>query len=110
MSCDRSLLKLKDVQDNDLAILSQKTVPMLVGPTGCEHAVEVPATFRVVEVRDNMFTLENWFERILVFNLGLSGCSMAKDGRKVPIWLERNSCVTAGIETWIRGGGNSCHG
>ena len=85
-------------------------MPMLLGPTGGKHAVEVTATFRVVEVRDNMLTLENWFERILVFNLGLGGCSMEMDGRKVPIWLERNSCVTAGIETWIRGGGNSCHG
>ena len=31
---DRSLLKLKDVQQNDLAISGQKTVPLLVGPTG----------------------------------------------------------------------------
>ena len=33
-SRDRSSLKLKDVQQNDLAISGQKTVPMLVGPTG----------------------------------------------------------------------------
>ena len=31
---DRSPLNLKDVQQNDLAISGQKTVPMLVGPTG----------------------------------------------------------------------------
>ena len=35
-----SSLKLKDVQQNDLAISGQKTVPMLVGPTGGKHAME----------------------------------------------------------------------
>ena len=37
-SRDRSPLKLKDVQQNDLVISGQKTVPMLVGPTGGKHA------------------------------------------------------------------------
>ena len=36
-SRDRSLLKLKDVQQNDLVISGQKT--MLVGPTGGKHAI-----------------------------------------------------------------------
>ena len=31
---DRSLLKLKDVQQNDLTISGQQTVPLLVGPLG----------------------------------------------------------------------------
>ena len=44
---DRSSLKLKDVQQNDLAISGQKTVPMLVGPTGGKQAMEATATFRV---------------------------------------------------------------
>ena len=34
MGPDRSLLQLKDVQQNDLAISGHKTVPLLVGPTG----------------------------------------------------------------------------
>ena len=38
-SPDRSRLKLKDVQQNDLVISSQKTVPMLVGPTGGKQAM-----------------------------------------------------------------------
>ena len=38
---------------------------------------------------------------------------MEKDGRKVPLYLERkqfacgSSCVAACIETWIRGGGTA---
>ena len=36
---------------NDLAISGQKTVPMLVLPTGGKHATEATATFRVAEVR-----------------------------------------------------------
>ena len=43
-SRDRSPLKLKDVQQNDLVISGQKTVPMLVGPTGGKHAMEATAT------------------------------------------------------------------
>ena len=53
-SPDRSSLKLKDVQQNDLAISGQKTVPMLVGPTDGKHVMEATATFRVAEVRDNI--------------------------------------------------------
>ena len=56
-SRDRSTLKLKDVQQNDLAISGRKTVPKLVGPTGGKHAMEATATFRVAEVRDNMLSL-----------------------------------------------------
>ena len=33
----------------------RKTVPLLVGPTGGKHAMEATATFRVAEVRDNIF-------------------------------------------------------
>ena len=58
----------------------KKTVPVLVGPTGGKHAMEATATFRVAEVRDN-----------ISFTLGPRGCSMEKDGRRVPLYLERNS-------------------
>ena len=51
---DRSLLKHKDVQQNDLAISGQKTVPTMVGPTGGKQAMEATATFRVTEVRNNL--------------------------------------------------------
>ena len=56
-STDHSSLKLKDVQQNELAISGQKTVPMLVGPTGGKCAMEATATFRVAEVRDNILSL-----------------------------------------------------
>ena len=84
-------LKLKDVQQNDLAISGQKTVPMLVGPTGGKHAMEAAATFRVAEVRDNILSLGKLVRKGFSFNLGPSSCSMEKDGRKVPLYLERNS-------------------
>ena len=106
----------KDVQQNDVVIPCQKTVPMLVRPTGGKHAMEATPTFRVAEVRDNILSLGKLFRKGFSFNLGPGGCSMEKDGRKVPHYLERNSfacgssCVAACIETWIRGGGNSCHG
>ena len=56
-SPDRSLLKLKDVQQNGLAISGQKTVQLLVGPTSGKQAKEATATFRVAEVRDNILSL-----------------------------------------------------
>ena len=90
-SRDRSPLKLKDVQQNDLAISARKTVPMLVGPTGGKHAMEATATFRVAEVRDNILSLGKLVRKGFSFNLGPGGCSMEKDGRKVPLYLERNS-------------------
>ena len=54
---DRSLLKLKDVHQNDLTISCQKTVPMLTGPSSGKHAMQTTATFRVAEVRDNILSL-----------------------------------------------------
>ena len=87
---DRSPLKLKDVQQNDLAISGQKTVPVLVGPTGGKHAMEATATFRVAEVRDN-----------ISFTLGPRGCSMEKDGRRVPLYLMCWS-VRRDLDTWRR--------
>ena len=91
MSRDRSPLKLKDVQQNDLVISGQKTVPMLVGPTGGKHAVEATATLRVAEVRDNILSLGKLVRKGFSFNVGPGGCSMEQDGRKVPLFLERNS-------------------
>ena len=69
-SRDHSSLKLKDVQQGDLVISGQKTVPMLVGPTGGKHAMEATATFRVAEVRDNILSLgkvvRKGFHQVLV--------------------------------------------
>ena len=108
---DRSLLKLKDAQQNDLAISGQKTVPMLVGPTSGKHAVEATATFRVAEVRDNILSLGKLVRKVsFSFTLGPRGCSKEKDGRRVPLSLERNKQFACGGEAWIRGGGNSCCG
>ena len=77
MSRDRSPLKLKDVQQNDLAISGQKTAPMLVGPTGGKHA-----TFRVAEVRDNILSLGKLVRKGSSFTLGPRGCSMEKRRQK----------------------------
>ena len=104
-SPDRSQIKLKDVQQEDLAISGQKTVPMWAGPTGGKHDMEAAATFRVAEVRDNILSLGTLVRKGFSFTLGPCGCSMEKDGRACG-----GSCVGACIETWIRGGGNSCHG
>ena len=90
-NCDRSPLKLKDVQQNDLVISGQKTVPMLVGPTGGRRAMEATAAFRVAEVRDNILSLGKLFRNGFSFSFGPGGCSMEKDGRKVTLYLERNS-------------------
>ena len=87
---DRSPLKLEDVQQNGLAISGQKTVPMLVGPTG-KHAMEATATFRVAEVRDNILSLGKLVREGFNFIVGPRGCSMEKDGRSVPLYLERSS-------------------
>ena len=96
---------------NDLAITCQKTVPMLVGPTGGKLAMEATATFRVAEVRDNILSLGKLVRKSFNFSLGPRGRSMEEDGGSVPLYLERNSlrveahvlqratrpgCVTAG--------------
>ena len=98
-SRDRSLFKLKDVQQNDLVISGQKTVPVLVGPTGGKHAMEATATFRVAEVRDNILSLGKLVRKGSSFNLGPGGCSMEKGGRKVPLM-----CCSAhrDLDTWRR--------
>ena len=90
-SRDRGPLKVKDVQQNDLVISGQKKVPMLVGPTGGKHAMEATVTFRVAEVRDNIMSLGKLVRKGFSFNLGPHGCSMEKDGRSIPLYLERNS-------------------
>ena len=64
---------------------------MLVGPTGGQHAMEATATFRVSEVRDNILSRGKLVRKGFSFNLGPGACSMEKDGRKVPLYLERHS-------------------
>ena len=71
-SRDRSTLKLKDVQQND---------------PGGTHVMEATATFRVAEVRDNILSLGKLVRKGFSFKLGPGGCSMEKDGRKVPLYL-----------------------
>ena len=88
-SPDRSPLKLKDVQQNDLAISGQKTVPMMVRPTGGKQPMEATVTLRVAEVRDNILSLGKLVRKVSI--LGWVGCTMEKDGRSVPLHLERNS-------------------
>ena len=78
--------------------------------------MEGTATFRVAEVRDNILSLGKLVRKGFSFTLGPHGCSMEKDGRSVPLHLERNSfacggsCVGAYVETWVRGGGDGCCG
>ena len=61
---DRSILKLKDVQQNDLAISGQKTVPMLVEPTGGKRAMEATSTFQVTEVCHKTLSLGKLVRRV----------------------------------------------
>ena len=90
-SRDRSLLKLKDVQQNELAITGQKIVPTMVGLAGGKRSLETTATFRVAEVKDSILSLGKLVRKGFSFSLGPRGCSMEKDGRSVPLYLERNS-------------------
>ena len=53
--------------------------------------MEATATFRVAEVRDNILSLGKLVRKGFNFTLGPRGCSMEKDGRCVPLYLERNS-------------------
>ena len=78
---NRSPLKLKDVQQNELAITGRKTMPILVGPTGGKQAMEATATFRVAEVRNNILSLGKLVRKGFNFTLGPHGCSVEKDGR-----------------------------
>ena len=113
---DRSPLKLKNEQQTDLAISGRKTVPMLVGRTGGKQAMEATATFRVAEVRDNILSLGKLVRKGFSFTLGPRGCSMEKDGRRVPLFLERNSLRVEAhvLERASRPGyvaaGDSCYG
>ena len=115
-SRDRSPLKLKDVQQNDLVISGQKTVPMLVGPTGGKHAMEATATFRVAEVCVNILSLGKTGSKGFQLQFGswwlLDGKgqqeSAALPGTKQ--FARGSSRFAAHIETWILGGANGCHG
>ena len=49
------------------------------------------STYRVAEVRDNILSLGKLVRKGFSFTLGPSGCSVEQDGRKVPLYLERNS-------------------
>ena len=93
---DRSTFKLKDVQQNELAITGQKIVPMMVGPTGGKQSLEATATFRVAEVRDNILSLGKVVRKGFNFVLGPRGCAVEKDGKDVPLFLERNSLCVEG--------------
>ena len=70
------------MQQNDLVISGQKTVPTLV---------EATATFRVAEVRDNILSLENWFERVSASIWVLVVARWKRTARKCRLYLERNS-------------------
>ena len=64
---------------------------MLVGPTGGKQAMEATATLRVAEVRNNILSLGKLVKKGSNFTLGPHGCPVEKDGRSVPLYLERNS-------------------
>ena len=53
--------------------------------------MEATATFRVAQVRDNILSLRKLVRQGFHFTLGPHGCSMERDGRSVPLYLERNS-------------------
>ena len=62
-----------------------------MGPTGGKHAMEATATFPAAEVRDNILSLGKLRRKGFSFNFCPCGCSMEKDGKRVPLYLERNS-------------------
>ena len=78
--------------------------------------MEATATFRVAEVRDNILSLGKLVRKGFCFTLGHRACSKERDGKSVPLYLERNSLrveahvLQRAIETWIRGGRISCYG
>ena len=92
-SRDRSPLKLKDVQQNDLVISSQKTVPMLVGLTGGKHAMEATATFRVAEVRNNILSLGKLVRKGFSFNLVLVVARWKRTAGKCRFTWNETVCV-----------------
>ena len=53
--------------------------------------MEATATIRVAEVRDNILSLGKLVRKGFHFTLVPCGCSMVRDGRSVPLYLERNS-------------------
>ena len=53
--------------------------------------MEATATFRVADVHDNFLSLVKLVRKGFHFTLGPRGCSMERDGRSVPFYLERNS-------------------
>ena len=79
------------MQQNDLTISNQNTVPLLVCLSDGKQAMEATATFRVAEVRDNILSLRKLVRKGFHFTLGPHGCSMERDGRSAPLYLERNS-------------------
>ena len=53
--------------------------------------MEAKATFRVAEVCDNILSMGKLVRKGFRFTLDSHGCSMERDGRSVPLYLERNS-------------------
>ena len=109
-SRDHSSLKLKDVEQNDLVISGQNTVPMLVGPTGGKHAMEATATFRVAEVRGNILSLGKLVRKGFSFNFGPSGCRWRRTAGKcrstrnatVCVWRLMFCIAHRDLDTWRR--------
>ena len=56
-----------------------------------KQSLEATVTFRVAEVRDNILSPGKLVRKGFNFVLGPRGCTMEKDGRSVPLYLERNS-------------------
>ena len=64
---------------------------MMVGPTSGKQSMKATATFRVAEVRDNILSLGKLVKKGTNFVLGPRGCTMEKDGKSVPLYLQMNS-------------------
>ena len=91
-SRDRSHLKLKDVQQNDLVISKVKR------PCPCwwdRQVASMPWRQRphseFLRHRTTSCRWENWFERVSASIWVLVVARWKKDGRKVPVYLERHS-------------------
>ena len=101
------------MQQNDLVISGQKTVPMLVGPTGGKHAMEATATFRVAEMRDNILSLRKLARKGFQLHFGslwlLDGKRRQKGAAFPGTKLEAHVLERASRPGYVAAG-NSCHG
>ena len=87
---DRSLLKLKDVQQNDLTISGPKTVPLLVGPSSGNMRWKLLPHSVLLTCVTIFCRWRNWCEKRFHF-LWVPVVAQWREMGSVPLYVERNS-------------------